>query len=220
MGSSSINTSDKEDSNCIKQSQNNCGNREFVQYDEHLTITCYYKEERGFLNSRTWNIYDMYEKEIGNIEEIINCCNAQYFFRDENKQLKFFIEKTMNCCDINLIFYGEDKNIEHVVKETKKCCESLLEEYDKFNTRTNSAIVKQECGPKFIYYENDSYGNTVFINKVFNNCGVSKLKIYDYNENEINLRDKTIFNGGFTTIQIVIIISLLFPNGNSNNSQS
>ena len=90
MGSSSINTSDKEDSNCIKQSQNNCGNREFVQYDEHLTITCYYKEERGFLNSRTWNIYDMYEKEIGNglqvlITHIFNpvCFPAVNFILDD-----------------------------------------------------------------------------------------------------------------------------------------
>ena len=164
MGSSSMTASDKTDSNCIKQSQNNCGIREFAQYDENLTITCYYKEQRGFLKSRTWNVYDMYEKEIGSIEEIINCSQVQYFFRDENKQLKFFIEKTMNCCDVNITFYGEDKNVEGVIRENKKCCDISLEEYDKYNSKTNTAIVNQECGPNFFCYENDPYGNLFFIN--------------------------------------------------------
>lgn len=219
MGSS-MNSSDKADSNCIKQTQNNCGLREFAQYDEHLTITYYFKEQRGILKSRRYIIYDMYGKEMGSIEEIINCCQSQYSFTDENKQLKFFIEKNVNCGDDIFTFYGEDKNIEGVIRYFKKCCEASVEEYDKYNTKTNTAIVKQECGPSFIYYENDPYGNLFFINKVFNECGFGKLKIYDYNENEVSLRDKTIFNGGFTKIQLIVIISLLFPTDNSDNSQS
>ena len=213
--------SDKTDSNSIKQSQGNCGIREFVQYDENMTITCNYKEQRGLLRIRTFNIYDMYEKEIGSIEEIIICTQVQYFFRDENKQLKFYIESSVNCCDVNFTFYGEDKNIEGVIRENRKCCESSFEEYDKYNSKTNTAIKKQECCKNFVYHENDAYGNLFFINKVFCECDMGKLKIYDYNENEISLRDKTVFNGGFTKIQIIIILSLLFPKGNnSDNPQS
>ena len=46
------------------------------------------------------------------------------------------------------------------------------------------------------------------------------LRIYDSDKNEINLNDKTLFNGGFTKIQIILIISILFNDGNNQSNNN
>ena len=91
MGSSN-NTFDKSDTNCIKMSNNNCG-KEYVQYNAFGNIVYYFKYRRNLFNGQSLIVYDMYEKEIGYIERVVNCCKVQYNFYDENKRLQNYIKE-------------------------------------------------------------------------------------------------------------------------------
>ena len=213
MGSS-INANDKSDSNCIKHSKENCGLKEFVQYNSYGNITYYFKMQRNLFNRQAFIVYDMYEKEIGFIEKVVNCDQAQFNFYDENKQMKNYIEKSKCCCDLRYTFYDLDKNIESIITIKFGCCSIDIDEYDKYNSRINGARGEKGCGRDAAYYENDSNGNPTFIIRCIHECDSVKLKIYDSNNMEINFNEKSIFNGGFTKIQQIIILLMFFENKN------
>ena len=213
MGSSN-NASDKSDTKCIKNYNEKCGIKEFAQYNSYGNITYYFKYQMSLFNRPALIIYDAYEKEIGYIERVIHCDQAQFNFYDENKQMKFYIERSKYCCDFRYTFYGLDKNIESIITIKFGCCSIAIDEYDKFNSRIKGARGERCCCRDVTYYETDSYGNTNFIIRCSNECGSAKLKIYNSNNMEINFNEKSIFNDGFTKIQQVIFLLTFFEGKN------
>ena len=214
MGSSNI-SSDKSDTNCIKNYNENCGINEFVQYNSYGNITYYFKYQINLFNRLALVVYDMNEKEIGYIEKVSHCDQAQFNFYDENKQMKFYIERNKYCCDFRYTFYGLDKNVESIITIKFGCSSIAIDEYDKYNSRIKGARGEKCCCGDITYYENDSYGNTTFIIRCTSECGSAKIKIYDSNNMEINFNEKSIFNGGFTKIQQVIFLLTFFDNNNN-----
>ena len=207
MGSSSANV----DINCITTVGGSCGQRNFVQYDDKGNIVYYYRAQNSFMNNDMFTVHDMYDKEIGSIEKIVGYCLSTYKFYDENKQMIFYIEERGNFCSITYTFYGEDKNIIASITSKSGCWRFIYDEYDKYNTKTNGVIGKSHCYASTTYNENDSNGNLIFIIRESYNYGNCIFKIYDQNEKEINFSDRTLFNNGFTNIQKLIILSILFP---------
>ena len=218
MGSS-VDPLVKRNSNCIKNSNNNNCMKEFLQYDEHENIVYYFRNQRNLSRRNIYEIYDIYEKKIGQIEKVNICCETNYTFYDENNQILNYIVKNQNCCETRYTFYGLDKNIESSIRIKSGCCKFTIDEYDKYECQTNGATGTQGCS-NFTYYENDHYGNQKFITIIDYKCCDIMLRIYDNDKNEINLNDKTLFNGGFTKIQIILIISILFNDGNNQSNNN
>ena len=213
MGSSN-NTFDRSDTNCIKISYN-CG-KEFSQYNAFGNIVYYFKYRINPFKGQTLIVYDMYDKEIGYIERVVNCVQVRYNFYDENKRLKNSIEINKQCCTTTFIYYKEDKSIESTITRKSDCCEITFDEYDKYNSRTNGAIGRKECfGDVITFIENDSNGNPISIIRCFSECCSRKIKFYDNNNMELNLNEKSIINDGFTKIQQIIIITFLFAEKNN-----
>ena len=210
-------TSSSYNSNCLTTANTSCNLREFVQYDDKGNIVYYYRNKDNFMGRNIIIVHDMYDKEIGSIECAIGCSLIIYNFYDEYKQMKFYIEERKNCCTSNYTIYGTNKNIEITITAKFGCCDVIFDEYDKYNTKFNGVIGKRDCSQNTIYYENDPNGNPIFIIRQSYDCGRCKLKIFDPNEKEINLNDKTLFNDGFTNIQKIIILLIIFHT-NSQNS--
>ena len=215
MGSS---TSNFDNSNCITNGPATCDSlREFLQYDDKGNIVYYYRPQDNFMGRNMMNVHDMYDKEIGSIGRILGCSQITYNFYDEYKQLKYYIEEAKNCCTNNYTIYGTDKNIISTITVKFGCSDVTFDEYDKYNTKTKGVIGKRDCSAKTTYYENDPNGNPIFIIRQSYDCGRCKFKIYDQNEKEINLSDKTLFNDGFTNIQKILILLIIF-HANPQNS--
>ena len=215
MGST-IDTLAEKDTNCIVKKHNTC-QREFIQYDQEGNEVYYYRYQNNLFNRFVIQVYDTYNNEVGQIEKVNGCCEINFTFYDESRQIIYYIVKHQNCCENTFTFYNSDNNKESMIKIKHACCERTFEEFDKYESRINSAIGKPICSG-FTYYENDIYGSPKFIIKIMNECKRQFLKIYDSNNMEVNLNNKSIFKDGFTRIQIVIIINLLFEEGNNNNN--
>ena len=209
---------DKGDTNSIKMISNLCGVLEFEQYDSQGSIVYYYKTERGFLNNDTLTLYDKYKKEIGTVRKTRNCNFEEYDFYDENKVLTNRMTSDTCCSSTKAIFYGYDKNIESIVNYSSECCEIRIDETDAFNAKISGATGQKDCGQDYTINEYDYYGKHIFTIKATYDCGLGKIKIFDANQMEVKLENKTIFNDGFTKIQLLLIMMLLFPNQQSNNN--
>ena len=205
-------TSSNGNVNCIKMSDVSFGQREFVQYGDKGNIVYYYRSKKKFMNNFIITVHDMQNKEIGSIGCINNWNLITYNFYDENKKIKFYIETIKNCCTDNYTFYGEDKNIitSIISKKAYFYCDEVYDEYDKYNTKTNGVIGKKGCASNRTYYESDANGSSIFIIRQFYFLGRFELKIYDPNENEINLGNCSMFNNGFTNIQKLLLILVFF----------
>ena len=215
MGSSTSN----DNINCITRAEAKCGSLpDFVQYDDKGNIVYYYRPHHNFMGRNMFTVHDMYDKEIGSIDRVIGCSLVTYNFYDEYKQMKYYIEQRTNCCSKNYTIYGTDKNIISTITQKFGCCDIIFEEYDKYNTKTKGVIGKRDCSAKTIYYENDPNGNPIFIIRHILECSNFKFKIYDSNEKEINLSNKTVLNDGFTNIQKLLILSILFQTYSQQNS--
>ena len=199
---------DRGDTNSIKLNCCNNWMTQIVQYDSYGDITYYFRLQRNLFNIEALIVYDKNEKEIGYIERTGNMNKARYKLFDENKQLIKEVEKNEICCSINFTFYNADKDIESIVKIGQGCCKDTIDEYDKYKNRTNFAVGKRTCCD-VIYYENDSYGNPLFKIQFILACS-GKFKLFDNNNMEINLENKTIFNDSFTKIQQALILFLFF----------
>ena len=189
---------------------------DFVHYDDKGNIVYYYRPQNK--GRYMFTIHDMYDKEIGSIDCDISCCLVTYHLYDEYKQMIFYIELRCDCCSCNYTIYGADKNIISNIPNKFGCCDEIFEEYDKYNTKTKEAIGKRDCSSNTTYYENDQYGNPIFIIRYILECSNFKFKIYDPNEMEINFSNKTIFNDGFTNIQKILILQTLFHIYDQQNS--
>ena len=79
---------------------------------------------------------------------------------------------------------------------------------------TNRAefLCKSCC--KNYYYEYDVNNS----DKIFK-IDLNPFKIFE-NENEVDLADKTLFNNGFSKIQIFLILDLILFYSNNNNSSN
>ena len=207
MGSS---TSNVDNINCITTANTTSRQSEIVQYDDKGNIVYYYRAQNNFMNNDIIMVLDMYDKEIGSIERVANYCLTTYNFYDEYKQIIFYIEERGNVCPIIYTFYGADKNSIATITSKSGCLNITFDEYDKYNTKTYGVRGKTNCSANTTYYENDSNGNTIFIIRESYNCGNCIFKIYDQNEKEINFSDRTLFSNGFTNIQKLIILSILF----------
>ena len=201
---------DQNDSNSIKDVT--CSSpKEYIQYNSNENIICYYREDIDFYNTKIIFINDTYGKTIGRIQKIIKNGKAQYIFKELIKDTQFYVEKSIECCTENYTFFDQYNEIDGVVKISSGFWGWGIQEYDKCNSNINNGKMKQDICLTFTYDVKDSNGNPNFIAKVYSNiCCTEKLKIYDDNGDVVKLDDKTIFNNGFTKIQLAIIIRYFY----------
>ena len=142
-----------------------------------------------------------------------------YLFYDENNEIINTLEKNYNCSGCNYTFYGIDKNIESTIIENNSCCDTTYIENNNFEAKISWAKSKPKCN-RMIYVEFDNYDTQIFtINISYEWCG-NNIKIFDKNNMELNLDDKSLFNNGFTKIQLLFILDLFFPEGSANSSNN
>ena len=207
-----------KNTNCIKYKFRFELEREFEQYDSYGSKIFNFSEYRKCCGNQKYMIYDIDEKIIGSVENQMNCGKKTYIFYDEDNQMINYIESNndcCSCCSFTYNFYGADKNIENILIKKNGCCSTVYELYDKYNTLTNRAefLCKSCC--KNYYYEYDVNNS----DKVFK-IDLNPFKIFE-NENEVDLTDKTLFNNGFSKIQIFLIVdSVLFPSGDDGSANN
>ena len=195
--------------NCIKEKFNSTPFQQFEQFDSSGNIIYYYQQEEDPFNPNILKfvVYNAQRKLIGTIiKEMIGCQTASISLYDENNLLINYIENNLTCTSINYLFYDSNKNIEGRTIETGKCLDSIIEEFDKYDTRINHAVFPL-CSEHY-YSEYDENNNLLFKIKRSNN-GDGTIKIYDANDMEVNLSGRTLFNNGFTKIQMVVILRLI-----------
>ena len=207
MGSTNIN---KSLTNCIKVQSGFSRFRNFEQYDAYGNIVYYYKGENEWTVQK-YRIYNVDQIPIGLVQRTFQSCNKHYTLFDENNRVINYIDAVNNCSQTNYTFYDADKNIEGSISVKRACCHITYEEFDKYGTRTNFAEVNQKCGEIPFCYESDQNGNLISKIIIFYIGMHPVLKIFDSNDMEINIGDKTIVNKGFSRIQLLIILEeLLF----------
>ena len=101
---------------------------------------------------------------------------------------------------MKILFFGiKEVVLKHLIK------------FDKYETIISKAELSEiPCCGNFNYIEYDGNSKPIFkitANYTDNN---KMFKIYDSNNNEVDLGDRTLFNNGFTNIQILILIRVLF----------
>ena len=195
--------------NCIKEKSIPGIYCEFEQFDDYGNMIYLYKQIRPGPNEPLKvNVYNPQGSIVGTIiREVIGWQDYSFSLYDENNQLVKYIENTNNFTNINYLFYDKYKNFESRVTLSGGCFETNIEEFDQYNTRISHAIFKQ-CGDNF-YFEYDEQ-NTLYYkitNYFFVQIPNIIMKIYDTNDQEINLSNKTLFNNGFTKIQMFLIIA-------------
>ena len=183
------------------------------QYDSNGNIIYYYKREFVPLENTILIIYNVDQKEVGRIKKNFegDFCSSKvtFTFIDENNTIIKYIEIILGCAYI-FRFYDTNKNLESVVT-TKKTCKFLYEESDIYNTIINRAGHNIDCDCNTTTFtEYDQFGSISYITKIFNTCDSTIIKIFDHNYNEVNISDKTLANKGFTKIQIVILLRIMF----------
>ena len=143
-----------------------------------------------------------------------------YNLYDENNQLINYIKSNNDCCTcprstVTFNFYDKEKNIENILIKKDDWCSTNYELYDKYNCLTNKAEYSiKSYFEKNYYYEYDVNNP----DKVFK-INLNPFKIFE-NENEVDLADKTLFNNGFSKIQIFLILDLILFYSNNNNSSN
>ena len=148
-------------------------------------------------------------EKLAKLKKHFSFTQIKFTFYNEDNQILFYIEMIGQCCSCNTryIFKGIDKNIENVVSIKAGFSQFIVEEYDKYDIRTNWAE-NNSCKESFIS-EFDSNGNLKYKIHIRHFPEVS-IKIYDSNDMEVNLSDRTLFNNGFSKIQIILILKILF----------
>ena len=198
----------KQNTNCIRQKKDFNHLREYKQYDDQGNIIYYYKEVPDLFNNEKFIVYDIDQKVIGSVKKVSNCCDIQYILSDEINKITKKIVLNYDCRSNIYSFHGLDENIESTITKKLGCCEYIFDEYDKYNTRAHSAQLKfymqnEDC------FEKDSNGKLNFIIRKYHDKG-EIMKIFDANNIEVNLSNKTLFNNGFTKIQILLLLDILF----------
>ena len=213
MGSVEIITFDNK-SNSIIRKTGNIKCETYEQYGNNGKKSIYqYEKELGTLGEIKYVVYNINHKVVGAIKKIYDCCNCHFIFTDENNNIIYYIDNIgSGCRSHKYLFYDKNKNIDGFIQSKKECCTIIYEEFDKNNTKISSCKYNIKCFGVHIFVEYDKSGKLAFITKVFNAPLCPIIKISDKNHKEIDLTDKTLFNKGFTKIQIFIIINYFFLN--------
>ena len=211
MGSD--NSLNKEYSNCIRYGKMEGRLKEFELYGSYGEIINYLKQEDNYpiVNIK---VFDANRREIGLIKEE-NKGQINYTFYNENNQVTKYIERSINdcfeCCSCltKYTFYDYNRNIEGFVSFINKGCDFIIEETDKYNTRISFAKgISSSCCDGYIG-EFDNEGNIRY--KILNYYdNEDMIKIFDSTEMEINFGNRSLINGGFTKIQLIIILNKIF----------
>ena len=208
----------KEDNrNCIKLHYNKSLKRKkFYQYNSNGSIIFTYKESDEIIGVEKFIVYDVNERIIGSIEGKIAFNQIFYTLYDENNKIIIIIEHnngSNTCCSSTFNYYDSNKNIENILIMKNACCSTIYELYDKYNTLTNRAEL-------FINGRN-SYLNEYDLNnsnRIFR-IELNPFKIFE-NDNEVDLNNKTLFNNGFSKLQIFFILGLLFRHHYDDNMRN
>ena len=194
--------------NCINLHEDETYVESKEQYDNYGNIVYYYKKVPS--NRNVIVIYNADQREIGSIERVNNCCyESQYILTDRNNNKINYIDLDYHCCSTTYTFLDSNKNIESVIRATNGCT-ITYEEIDNYNTRISTADTCLIHNGNPIYNEYDQYGNIAFRTKIFYQGGNKIIKIFDSNDNEVNLDNKSLINKGFTKIRMIILIIYLF----------
>lgn len=212
MGS---NPSVDENKNCIKEIKTSNDLKLFEQYDSNGDIIYYYKQLENSYSYQLYIVYDVDKNQIGSIkEEMKGVDHFEYTICNENNQITNFIEKRIKQCNgvmstlTSYIFYDINRNVERIVTVNSRCCNIDYEELDNYRARLNLANLNQNrCDNTYWEYDNDS--TLKFKVKIFFEEPLL-IKIFDNNDNEVNLDNKSLFNDGFSKIQFIIILRILF----------
>ena len=210
MGSTN-NALNVENRNCIKKKTRVGWQKEFHQYDSYGNVLYKYKKDIVDCGIEKYILYDIDQRIIGSIEKQSHCNRSEYIFYDENNKVIKSIELIIGCCTcctFNYVFYDIDHSIEASIIEKEDNCSKKYEVYDKYNSLINRAELVIRCCENGYYNEFDQNLNRVF--KIICNYNSYNFQIFDIDENEVNLTDKTLFNDGFTKTQQILILKLLF----------
>ena len=208
-------TQEQNDKNYIKEVNISYNSKELQQFDSNGDLIYIYKKTLDQYPINLVIVYDVDHKEIGSIKEEMKGINEyEYTFYDINKQQTNFIEKTFNQCNgcfstlSTFTFYDINRNIDGIVTVTSNFCSLEYEEVDKYKTRTYYANLNHNRCDNTIW-EYDADATLLYKIKLFFEEPI-KIKIYDNNDNEVNLDNKSLFNDGFSKIQFIIILRRLF----------
>ena len=222
MGSSSSN--ETKAFNCIKQQYHeHIRSKNYEKYDMDGNIIYTLQNRFEGIDGEIFKVLDIGQKQIGLIKRRMNdCygCSEQYtLFNDINNAVGY-IDFNNGCCSKNYIFYDANKNIESTILIKSKCCKLIFTEYDKYNTINSFAENYQSCCNNDYYCEYDQSRNLIFKTKIFKQSTGRLIKIYDNNDIEVDLTDKTLFNKRYTKIQLLIIFreALFRQEASFNNS--
>ena len=207
-----------QNTNCIKKKNLISLTKEFEQYDSYGNIIYNYKKE-SFISNK-FLVYNVDKMEIGSINREMACNQVYYTLYDTYNQITNYIEERIdccNCCTIKYTFYNADKDIQGIVIFKQSCCTFTLDEYDKYDTVINRAILNAKCCEQGFYLEYDQSSNLIGRIMANYNSFNKIFKIYDNNDMEINLENKTLFNNGFSKIQIILILKVLYYQKQNNN---
>ena len=212
MGSTN-NALNEENRNCIKKKLEVGWQKEFHQYDSYGNVIYNYKKDTSDCGIEKYILYDIDQRIIGSIEKQSHCNRSEYIFYDENNKVIKTIELIIGCCTIctlNYIFYNIDHNIEASIIEKGDNCSRKYEVYDKYNSLINRAELVIRCCENGYYNEFDQNLNRIFKIICKDNSYNRIFQIFDIDENEVDLTNKTLFNDGFTKIQQILILKILF----------
>ena len=179
----------------------------FEQFDDYGNLICYYQEDLNKINGLRFRVCNPAGRVIGIIETEGESYGT-YLIRlfDENYRLINHIQQISNCSSIIHLFYDSNNSLEGRTIETGKCLDSIIELFDKYETRTNHAIYSLCSDGSYSEYDQ----NNNLISKIFRfTDGGNLIKMYDSNNKEISLANKTLFNKGFSKIQMVLIFRMI-----------
>ena len=195
--------------NCIKQKYSREFLKEFEQFDDYGNVLYLYNLERNEPNGLKLIVYNSEGKIIGSIiREQITCQITRISLYDESNQLIKYIEDIPSCESFTYLFYDANKNVESRISIMAKLLCTTIDEFDQYDMRISYAI-NHHCGENF-YFEYDEQNNLIYKLKHTFIGNTNEMKIYDSNDMEINLSNKTLFNNGFSKIQMILILQNIF----------
>ena len=208
--------------NCIKMNSKFSLGTEYNQYDSYGNIVYTYRSISdccGKGNDK-YTVYDVDQRIIGSIESKSNCSSYKtlYSLYDEDNQLLNYFENNdccMTCYTFTYNFCDANKNLENILIKKEGECSSKYELYDKYNSLISRAEKYCNCDCDFFMYEYDvnNPGKVIKID-------LDTFKIYE-NDNEVDLANKTLFNNGFSKIQMFLILDrVLFYRADSGTNDT
>ena len=202
---------DKENlKNCINLRNYEDSPEYFEQHDSHGNIIYYYKRVLESCLVLRLLIYNSDKQEIGSIIRNQNCQCFNYTINDANNNAIYYINNIKGCFSSTYSFLDRNKNLESTINVKLGCTSVIYEQFDKYNTRFRTCERNLYDKEFWTFYEYDQNEALFFKCKKVPHGHDSLFKIFDNYDNEVNLDDKNFLNQGFTKIQIIILIQLMY----------